>query len=196
MHAAQHAHQTFQDEFDELRRSIDATPNHATVKGMYVESFLVSMEKQGIPRSTDRKFVSFKDYPLREFQHLLLHATTALYPAASPRAGLRLLGRMAYPTLSESTVGRILFAIAGRDWKAALPLSRRAYEISLKPGRAELQNVTDNSATMCLRDVWNFADTYQVGVYEGAMECYLVNGTVTLERRSRLCDVDLHMEWE
>lgn len=196
MPAAQRAQQTFQDEFAELGRCIDATPSHATVKGMYIESFLVSMERKGVVRPTDRRFVSFKDYPLREYQELLLEATATLYPTTPPRDGLKLLGRMAYPTLSESTVGRILFAIAGRDWKAALPLSRRAYEISLKPGRAELKDVTENSAIMCLRDVWNFADTYQVGAYEGAMECYLISGTVTPRPGSRICDVDLHMEWE
>lgn len=196
MQAAVRRHPTYQDEFEELRKCIAATPSHATVKGMYIDSFLQSIVRKGIARPTDRRFVSFKDYPLREFQELLLHTTAALYPSHAPREGLRLIGRMAYPTLAESTVGRILFAIAGRDWQAALPLSRRAYEISLKPGRAELRDVTETSATMCLRDVWNFADSYQVGVYEGAMECYLVNGTVEARRGSRICDVDLLMRWQ
>lgn len=196
MQSVASVHSNYPDELEELRRCIAATPSGATVKGMYVDSFLQSIERQGLARPTDRRFLSFKDYPLREFQELLLQTTTVLYPNYSPREGLRLIGRMAYPTLAESTVGRILFAIAGRDWQAALPLSRRAYEISLKPGRAELKDVTDTSATMCLRDVWNFADSYQVGVFEGAMECYLVSGTVEARRGAKICDVDLHMKWE
>jgi uncharacterized protein (TIGR02265 family) len=189
-------HPSYQDEFAELRRCIEATPSDATVKGMYVDSFLQSIVRKGLERPTDRRFVSFKDYPLREFQELLLQTTAALYPTIAPREGLRLIGRLAYPTLAESTVGRILFAIAGRDWHAALPLARRAYEISLKPGRAELKDVTETSALMCLRDVWNFADSYQVGVFEGAMECYLINGTVRPRPSSRICDIDLVMRWE
>lgn len=196
MQSAARHRSNFPDEIQDLRKCIAATPSNATVKGMYVDSFLQSVERKGIGRPTDRRFLSFKDYPLREFQELLLETTTALYPSYSPREGLRLIGRMAYPTLAESTVGRILFAIAGRDWQAALPLSRRAYEISLKPGRAELKDVTETSATMCLRDVWNFADSYQVGVFEGAMECYLVNGTVRARRGAKICDVDLLLEWQ
>ena len=196
MQAAVHRHPTYEDELEDLKRCVGATPSHATVKGMYVDSFLQSIDRKGIKRPTDRRFLSFKDYPLREFQELLLLATSELYPSIAPRQGLRLIGRLAYPTLAESTVGRILFAIAGRDWQAALPLSRRAYEISLKPGRAELRDVTENSATMCLRDVWNFADSYQAGVFEGAMECYLVNGTVEVHSSRRICDVDIKMRWE
>jgi hypothetical protein len=49
---------------------------------------------------------------------------------------------------------------------------------------------------MCLRDVWNFADSYQVGVFEGAMECYLINGTVRPRPSPRICDIDLVMRWE
>jgi len=196
MPAAGQLFSTYQDEFDELKRFIQATPSRATVKGMYVESFLGSVVREGLARPTDRRFVSFKDYSLREFMDLLLRSTAELYPTRPPREGLRMLGRMAYPTLADSTVGKILFAIAGRDWKAALPLSRRAYEISLNPGKAELIDLTEKSAVMCLRDVWNFPDSYQVGIYEGAMECYLIHGTVTARPCSRLCDVDLLLTWQ
>lgn len=49
---------------------------------------------------------------------------------------------------------------------------------------------------MALRDIWNFADCYQAGVFEGAMESFRVVGTVRVETLERPCDVNLHLEWE
>jgi hypothetical protein len=89
-----------------------------------------------------------------------------------------------------------MFAIAGRDFKAALPLSSKAYQISLSPGSASIPKLTDNSAIISLRDVWNFADSYQAGVFEGAMESFRVRGTVEVVTKVRACDVDLILNWQ
>jgi uncharacterized protein (TIGR02265 family) len=189
-------HSTFQDEFDELKRSIELTPASATVKGMYIDSFLKSLDRARIERPTNSRFLSFKDYPLRELMSLLLECTALAHPSLPPKEGLRMMGRLVYPTLAESTVGKILFSIAGRDWKAALPLASRAYKISLDPGQATLNGLTGTSAVVELRDIYNFADSYQAGVFEGAMECYQIEGTVSARPLARVCDVDLFLEWK
>lgn len=196
MVAAARTFSTFQDEFDELKRSIELTPSSATVKGMYIDSFLKSLDRERIERPTSARYLSFKDYPLRALMSLLLECTALAHPNLPPKDGLRMMGRLVYPTLAESTVGKILFAIAGRDWTAALPLASRAYKISLDPGRATLREITETSAIVELRDVYNFADSYQAGVFEGAMECYQVDGTVTARPLARVCDVDLFLEWQ
>ncbi len=162
---------------------------------MFIDSFLKSLDRDRIPRPTDKRYITFKDYPLRELMEMLLSSTAEVYPHLPPKEGLTLLGRLVYPTLASTTVGKVMFSIAGRNFEDALPLSRKAYEISLKPGKAELLDRSPGKATLALRDVWNFADCYQVGVFQGAMESFQVEGTVRAKPLGRPCDVDLHLTW-
>lgn len=163
---------------------------------MFISSCMTSLERSGIKRPTAARYVSFKDYPLIELMRLLLETTVSVYPELPPKEGLRRLGRLVYPTLVNSTVGKVMFSLAGRKFEDALPLSRKAYEISLKPGSVSIENLGPGRATVALRSIWNFADCYQVGVFEGAMESFLVQGTVRVVRKRSLCDVDLHLVWE
>lgn len=182
-------------EIREFESRIDATPEHATVKGMYIQSFLRTLERKGLPHPNNQRYIVFKDYPLREYMRLLLDACPLLYPDHSIREALKRQGRLVYPTLVSSTVGKVIFAMAGSDWNAALPLASRGWEISLKPGSAKLLERTETSAILALRDVYNFADSFQVGIMEGAMELFLIDGTVVPRPVRRICDVDLVMNW-
>lgn len=186
----------FRREYDELEAWITETPAHATLKGMFVESFLKSLDRTGHQRPTSARYISFKDYPLREVMRIMLDSVKTAWPQVPPREGLRLLGQAVYPTLADSTVGKVLFSVAGRSFKTALTLTGKAYGVSLNPGSANVTELTDKSAIVQLRDVWNFTDSYQVGVMEGAMEAYGVTGTVTPHITARRCDVDLHLAWE
>ncbi len=191
----EHALSSFDQEHKELEAHIQATPPNATVKGMYVDSFLKTLDRSGIDRPTNGRFFTFKDYPLTDWMHWLLESTAKVHPDLPPKEGLRRLGRLVYPTLVSSTVGKVIFSIAGNSFEQALPLSRKAYEVSLKPGVARLEHQGSGRATMALRDVWNFADCYQAGVFEGAMQSFHVRGTVQVVRQKRPCDVDLQLEW-
>lgn len=180
----------------EFESRIQTTPANATVKGMYIESFLRTFDQRNLPRPSHKRYVTFKDYSLRDYMRMLLDACPVLYPECSIREALKRQGRLVYPTLLDSTVGKVIFAIAGRNWQMALPLASRGWEISLNPGSAKLLDVTPTSAVLALRDVYNFADSYQVGIMEGAMETFLVEGTVVPRPQTRVCDVDLMMKWK
>ena len=180
----------------ELAAWISETPPDATVKGMYVESLLSMLKRRGGERPTDKRYLSFKDYPLHELMRLMIDAVGVLYPELAPRAGMIALGRLAYPTLVSTTVGKVIFSIAGNSWVRALNLVTKAYEVSIKPGKATVEDLTDTSARVELREIWNFADSYQVGVFEGAMESFGVRGSVRPVRVGRRCDVDLVMQWK
>lgn len=185
----------FRVEYTELDEWIEETPATATLKGMFVDSFLKSVEKAGYQRPTTTRFISFKDYSLRDFMRMLVDAACATSPNLPPREGLRLLGQNVYPTLAGTTIGGVLFSVAGRNFKTALTVARKAYEISLSPGSAEVVDLAEGSATVQLRDIWNFADSYQVGVMEGAMAAYGVKGTVAVRAGRRRCDADLLLTW-
>ena len=64
------------------------------------------------------------------------------------------------------------------------------------PGTASVAEVTETSARVELREIWNFGNSYQVGVFEGAMKHFGVRGSVQGVRVGRRCDVDLIMHWE
>jgi len=180
----------------EIDSRIEATPTHAKVKGMYIDSFMRTLDQYGVPRPNTQRYFTFKDYPMREFMHLMVDACPKLHPDCSFKEALKRQGRLVYPTLMSSTVGKVIFAIAGRSWEAALPLASRGYEVSLNPGSATLLDLKPGSAVVALRDVYNFADSFQVGVMEGAMELFHIDGTVVPERKTRVCDVDLIMKWK
>lgn len=186
----------FASELAELRGLIARVPTNATIKGMFIKGFLESLDRERIERPTQDRFIAFRDYPLTLFMNLLLGKTQVLWPDRSPRESLRALGRFAFPTFAESMVGRVIFAVAGNDWAHALSLTDKAYRNSLSPATTRLIDVTETSATLEFRDVWNFSDCYQVGVFEGAMDYYDVKGTVTLRTYPRPCDVDLLLRWE
>lgn len=179
----------------ELEAWIDETPSEATVKGMYVESLLSMLKRRGAARPTDKRYLSFKDYPLHELMRLMVDAVGVLYPELAPREGMMALGRLAFPTLLGTTVGKVIFSIAGNSWVRALNLVTKAYEVSIKPGTASVEGLTETSARVELREIWNFGDSYQVGVFEGAMEYFGVHGSVRAVRVGRRCDVDLLMHW-
>src|SRR6478735_3192787 len=180
----------------ELEEWIRETPREATVKGMYLETLLSMLKRHGAPLPTDKRYFSFKDYPLHELMRLMLDAVDELYPDVSPREGLIALGRLAFPTFTRTTIGKVIFSVAGNSWERALNLVSRAYEVSLKPGRASVAELTETSARIELRELWNFGSSYQVGVFEGAMAHFDVRGTVRCVRLGRRCDVDLLLHWE
>lgn len=189
-------HASFPREHEELLELLEQTPQEATVKGMFVSSFLESLDRGGFKRPTDARFLSFKDYPLRLFMQLMLDAVGTAWPTLSPKAALRKLGQSAYPTLAESVVGRVLFSVAGRNFGTALSLTEKAYKVSLDPGVARLVDLKGNTAKLEMRDIWNFADCYQAGVMEGAMVAYRVKGEVRVQKLGRPCDVDLFLSWQ
>ncbi|HSC89865.1 MAG TPA: DUF2378 family protein [Polyangiaceae bacterium] len=187
---------SFAADLADLESWIEETPRTATVKGMYMDSFLSIVERCGAPRPTDKRFFTFKDYPLRDCMRMTLDSVCIIYPDISPREGLIRIGRHVYPTLSNTTIGKVLFSVAGRSWERTLNLCRKAWEVSITPGSASLIDLTERSAKVELRSIWNFTDTYQVGVMEGAMESFGVRGTVRPITQGRRCDVDLLLEWE
>ena len=92
------------------------------MKGMYVETLLSMLKRRGAALPTDKRYFSFKDYPLRELMRLMVDALEVLYPDISPREAMIALGRLAFPTFTSTTIGKVIFSVAGNSWVRALSL--------------------------------------------------------------------------
>jgi uncharacterized protein (TIGR02265 family) len=183
-----------QGDLADLSAWIKRTPETNTVKGMYVAGVMQAMADRGIRRSEMARIHAFRDYPLRDYMELLVDCAVTVYPQMPIRQGLRSLGQLAIPTFAKSIVGAVLMGVVGHSWELALKSVSRGYAVSLKPGSAVVAEIRSGYALVQLRNVWNFGDTYQVGVMEGLMEWCKLEGTVKPHVHST-ADVDLQLEW-
>jgi uncharacterized protein (TIGR02265 family) len=178
----------------QLLDTIERTPAANTVKGMYVAGIVEALAQRDIAPREQRRYQPFKDYSLRDYMRLCLDAAVTLYPSRSPKEGLRSLGQLAIPTFAQSISGAVVMGTVGRSWELALRCVSRGYQISLKPGEAIVAELASERALVQLRKVWNFGDSYQVGVVEGLMDWCGLNGEVTANVISA-CDTDLRLQW-
>ena len=174
---------------------IDKTPSTHTIRGMYVSGLIQAINSRGFAPAKSERIQAFKEYPLRGYMELLLDSAITLYPQQGAHEGLRELGNLAIPTFAKSIAGGVVMATVGRSWDLALACVSRGYEISLRPGRCIVAENADGRALVQLRNVWNFPDSYQVGVIEGLMQWCKLEGRVTPSRTS-MCNADLAIEWQ
>ncbi len=178
----------------DLESRLPRVPPDATVKGMFFQSVADEAKAASGVTVGRGRWVAFKDYPTREWLTLLVECARLVHPRVSPRESLRRLGQNAYPTFLSSTVGRVLMSVADNDLALALRQVPRIYAVSGNTGRAELGELTEGRAIIQLRNVWDFTDSWQVGVFEGGMRAFRKQGSV-LVRALSICDADLELTW-
>lgn len=173
---------------------LDALPSGLVVKGMFLQG-LVDEARKRCGRNPGRaRYTAFRDYPLREMLELMAETVELAYPDVPVREGLRRLGHPAYPTFARSTVGRVVMAMVRDDPKAALHLAPKSYRLIGNAGTAAVRDCGERCCILELRDVWTWPDAYNVGVHEGALDAWELEGEVTVRVHSP-CDVDLRIEW-
>jgi uncharacterized protein (TIGR02265 family) len=175
---------------------IARAPEAGVVKGLFFQDILDAAVSLRVTLPAPRqRYLPFIDYPMREYMGLLVSATRVIHPREPLRNGLRRLGRMAYPTLSATLLGRAIFGVAGRDYGTIVSLASRAYAVTIKPGVVTLAERAPTRAVVTLRDLWTFPDTYHVGVFEGALIAVGLRGEVKVRVLSP-CDVDFEVTWQ
>lgn len=176
---------------DEYLRSI---PEHATSKGMFFEPLRARVKEAGGVFSGRQHYVAFKDYPAREYLRVVLDSAAQIFPGAAVRQSLRQIGWLAFPTFSQSLLGRVLFKFAGSDVAKALRAVPRAYGALSSVSSAEVIELGEGSAIVRLRQVWDVPDASEVGVFEGGLRTLGREGEVRV-RRLDLADCDLRLDW-
>lgn len=167
-------------------------PHGATIKGMFWND--LQRVAAGVGIKFTGHYATFNDYPLVDYMRSVARLARIASPSAPILDGIRLIGRRAFVTLSQSLTGRVLFAMAGRDLPATLGLVSEAYKRCLNPGAARLLEIRPGYAVIELRSIWNFPKAYQVGVFEKAIEHFGHVGTVQMRLLSP-CDADYLLEW-
>lgn len=172
----------------------DDTPSEALVKGMYPKGLIDQLNARGTPAEGYGRFRAFKDYPLVDYMRLEVDAARLMFPDVSLREGLRRVGWTAYPILRESLIGKVIFGAFGDSVGGIVKLASKAYRSSLTMGHAETLEQGEGHAIVRLSQMYNFADSYQVGVFEGVLRHQEREGGVLIKAEQRW-QVDVYMWW-
>jgi uncharacterized protein (TIGR02265 family) len=114
-----------------------------------------------------RRYIAFKDYPLREHMALSSRLVPRLFPQHSSREGMRRLGWLVYPLFKESLIGRVVFGVLGHDLDRVMRVGPRSFELSLTRGRASAERLGEGHYRYAFEEIYGFLDSYYVGVLEG-----------------------------
>jgi uncharacterized protein (TIGR02265 family) len=173
---------------------VAAIPEGAVIRGMFLTVLwdALTLELNGKLRA--RRYVAFKNYPMREYVELLGFATEQAR-SNRPADYMRRLGRLIYPNYVKTISGSAIFAVAGHDFGRVIEASPTAYKVGLSPASIVVRRIERNHAQVELRNVYNLPEFHQVGIWEGAMKVCGVSGTI----KTRVIDfgaADFDVHWE
>jgi uncharacterized protein (TIGR02265 family) len=176
----------------DVEARIRDTPLDKQTKGMFFEQMAREARNAGV--ACEPRYVTFRDYPLRNFMRLQADYAPIRYPGVPLREAIRRMGSEAFPTLMNSIPGRLLFVLARGDFRAALRLAPEAYKHNLSHCSVYLRLETPHQVVLEYRDVWNFPECYHVGVIEGVCRTFGAEARIRTRVYSA-CEVDLLVRW-
>jgi len=177
-----------------VAKHLSGAPEGAYVKGMFFTCVTRLAREQGGATLGRESYTGFKSYPLKEWIELLPQCAAAAYPRISLRSALFETGSHIYRTFAESTVGRVVMSVAGRDVHAAIRLTERAYGAVGSISRVTTREHTEQRVVFELRNLWEFPDCYQAGILAAGIRAYDQNPRVRVRSLS-LCDCDVEVTW-
>jgi uncharacterized protein (TIGR02265 family) len=173
---------------------LEGAPSDGTAKGMFLSCIVrLAREKSGQKVGLDH-YTAFKGYPITDWIRLLPQCAQLAYPHLPMRAALFEIGGHIYKTFAESTIGRVVMSVAGRDPRAALRLVTRAYDSVGATASVILTEQTERRSVVEFRDMWEYPDCYQPGILAAGVRAYGENPKVRVRVHSR-CNVDVEITW-
>jgi uncharacterized protein (TIGR02265 family) len=155
-----------------------AIPPRAMVRGMFLQLLVQGLGDEAIEGVRDRRYIAFKNYPMREYVQLLAVACADRNSRMPAAQRVRWMGRAVYPNYAKTITGTAIFAVAGRNYRRVLELCPAAYRVSVEPAQVTVRSITDGRAIVELRELWNLPDLHQVGIFEGAMQVCGASGQI------------------
>lgn len=172
-------------------------PPDAYCKGMFFHDVLDavrSVDPDAARRLARRRYLHFKDYPLREHMELTDEAVRLLYPGLPTREAMRRLGWLAYPTFVESMIGRVVFGVLGKDLDRIFEVGPKSFDVSLTRGRAVATRLGHGHWQYAFRDIYGYLDAYYVGVVEGPIRHHRLTPDVRVHLTT-LSDGVMDIRW-
>jgi len=172
----------------DLSALLVAIPIDSTVMGLFFQTALAEAKAKGEVAGRG-EYSSLTKYPTTELAQVLYQSATLAYPDVPVREALRRIGQKVFPKIRETTAGALLFSVAGNRPFAAVKLIGRAYKLFTSSVSATPAEQADGSILVEMRNLWTFADSYHLGIIEGAFISYGSKSEI-LVRRHSICDVD------
>lgn len=168
-------------------------PADGVVKGMFFTSIVERAAARGGTIGRPR-YVAFRGYPLSEWIELLPVAAELAFPHLTPREGMRRFGQEAFDVFTASTAGRVLFSMAGRNVSMAVELTPRVFDVVSSHGSVKLLEAEPGRAVFALRDMWDYIDAWHVGIFEGGVRAFGLDGRVRV-RTHDMSNADLELRY-
>lgn len=176
----------------DVEAHVALAPGDLMIRGMLMEGMQRRLEKTGL-LGERRRYLAFKAYPIEEQLRALAEVASKLDPT-SVRRGMRELGRMAFPSVLETMAGRVVLGVLGKEPEPIFRACGKAFELVGARARIDVVEASDHHAWLHLRDVYAFAEVYQVGVAEGVVLGCGYEPDVSLRVRSPI-EVELFVRW-
>jgi uncharacterized protein (TIGR02265 family) len=173
---------------------LERCPADINVRGMYFNGIVRDILSKISTYTPSTSYRAFHYYPLRDFMALVVEAASLLYPMAGAREGIRLVGRNAYRDFADSTIGKVILGAVKNDVSAILSLATKAYGVSMTQAKVGVVERGDHYAILSMSNVYNFLDTYQVGVFEGVFLITATTGEVKIHRTGH-SEAQLLLTW-
>ena len=149
----------------DLDAELAKVPASATVKGVIINS--VTDQLRGTAATIESSTL-FRDYPMHDYMQTCVETAKTLWPDDSLRDGLRRLGHGHYGAFVNTTIGRVVFGVLGSNMSAVLRNSPKGYKYTTNCSECRVLSVANGEGIVSLGGL-PFADTLQVGVYEGGV---------------------------
>ncbi len=85
--------------------------------------------------------------------------------------------------------------MVGDDIQSLLRITPRAFSLGMNLVNINIINIEEHGAELEIRNLWDFADSHNVGVFEGTAGRFVDNIDVRIRRHS-LCDIDVRFTWD
>jgi uncharacterized protein (TIGR02265 family) len=167
----------------DVEKRLAAVPKHLTAKGLAFRSVLDAAKAGSGVAMPDGPYHLFHDYPIAELLALIPRGAALAFPGKPPREAVAGLGRIVYRAARESTLGKVVFGVAARDFGAAVNVCSRVYS-AISQGRVSVEASSRNEAIVRLESIWIYPYAYHVGTFLEAMSDYGVAGEVLVSEQA------------
>jgi uncharacterized protein (TIGR02265 family) len=185
----------------EVGAYLRACPSRAATRGTFYQTLVDHAEAElgqvpasmfeGVPQ---RRWVIFKQYPLRDFIQLVVNVAGAVHASLPLAEGLRRLGWIAYPAFSATLAGKVVLYALGNRLENVLESAPRAYGLVLPESDVRV-TLGNRVCRMEMRAVYNFVDTYQFGVLEGTIREHGFRPKLSVKQLANPADADFELRW-